>query len=723
MKKCFLILLLSFLTLSYQGIAQKIVSIEDIWQNYVFSPKSVRGVNWMKDGQYYTSQSENKVLKYNITTGKEEDIIFGKANHPVLKFDSYDINATEDKIIFSAEVESIYRHSSREYTYIYDIKTNELKKIQGDKHSNATLSPDGTKLAFVRGNNLFTVNLADLKETQITNTGVKNNLINGMCDWVYEEEFGFTKALFWSPDSKKIAFYVFNESAVKEYNMQLWNGSKTSYPDDYKFKYPKAGEANSEVNLYIHHLETAKNVKVDIGNEIDIYIPRVKWTQNAEMLSLKRLNRLQNQLDILHADAQTGATKVVFSEKSNTYIDLEFTDELTYLNDGKFFVHSSEQTGFKHLYLYDINGKLVNQITTGDWEVSNMLGIDEKAKLIYYTSTEDSPLERQIYSIGLDGKNKKKISTQKGTHNPNFSKDFKFYLDYYTSSTIPTQVSLYDVKSGKMLKTLEDNQKLQETLKTYTVSYKEFFKFKTPDGTELNGWMIKPHNFDASKKYPVFMFLYGGPGSQQVLDTWDGANFFWYQHLASKGYMVVCVDNRGTGGRGEAFKKVTYKNLGKYETQDQIDAAKYVGNLPFVDKDRIGIWGWSYGGYMSSLCLLLGNDVFKMAIAVAPVTTWRFYDSIYTERFLQRPQDNAKGYDDYSPITHADKLKGKYLLIHGTGDDNVHFQNTLEMQNALIKANKQFDSFIYPNRNHGIYGGNTRLHLYMMMTNFIEKNL
>ncbi|MCS6821051.1 MAG: S9 family peptidase [Microscillaceae bacterium] len=722
-----LVLLLSFVSSS---VAQKTVRIEDVWQYYRFYPQTVRGVNWTKDGQYYTSQTGKAILKYDINTRKVVDTLYGKATHPKIEFDDYELSQAEDKILLSNQTESIYRRSTKAFYYVFDLKNGKLTKIYDQnadwdtRISHCTLSPDGSKVAFVFNNNLYWSSLDNpSKVIAITQNGKKNEIINGMADWVYEEEFSFTKAFQWSPDSKRIAFYTFDESQVREYNMQMWEGL---YPQDYRFKYPKAGEANSKVKISIYFLENQTNLVIDLGKETDMYIPRINWTQNPEVLSIRRLNRLQNTLEILHADVgymKTGKPELVLTEKSNTYIDLDFTDDLTYLADNKTFLHTSERDGYKHIYLYDLKGKLIRQVTKGNWEVSSIVGIDEKRKLIYYTSTEVSPLERHLYVIDFEGKNKKQLTTQKGVHRPNFSPDCKFYLDYYSSASQVPQVILYQTNPQKELAILERNEKLQNTLKEYKISPKEFFEFKTEDGTTLHGWLIKPLDMQAGKKYPVLMFVYGGPGSQQTENEWDSFNFFWYQHLASKGFAVACIDNRGTGGKGEAFKKITYANLGKYEVQDQISGAKYLATLPFIDKDRIGIWGWSYGGYMSSLCILLGNEVFKVAIAVAPVTNWRFYDTIYTERYLKLPQDNSNGYDDFSPITHASKLKGKYLLIHGTGDDNVHFQNAVEMQNALIKANKQFDSFYYPNRNHSISGGNTRLHLYQMMTNFLEKNL
>lgn len=726
MKKFIYLFILLIWALPNYTQAQEEVTTADIWQTYRFITKSVNGVNWTKDGQYYTSQNDRYIIKYNISTGNPVDTLYGKEGAPedYVQFDGYSFSPQENKIMLSSGSEAIYRRSSKAFFYIYDITKKEITRlIEGEKQSYATFSPDGNQVAFVRDNNLYVTDLATMKTQTITTTGEKNKIIHGSTDWVYEEEFSFAQAFYWSSDSKKIGYYTFDESEVKEFMMQYWNGPTTPYPDNYQFKYPKAGEDNSKITISVYNLTDKKSIKMDIGTETDIYIPRINWTQDANLLSIRRMNRLQNQLEILHADVKTGKTQVILTEKEETYIDLDFTDDLTYLEDGKTFLHTSERNGFKHIYLYDMSGKLIRQITDGKWEVSQVYGIDEKAKMIYFTSTEDSPLQRQLYKIKFNGKGKEKLSTRKGTHAPNFSKDFKYYLDYYSAADTPPVVSLHEAKSGKQLKVLEDNQAFNERLKEYKINPKEFFTFTTSEGVELNGWMIKPLDFDKSKKYPVLMFVYGGPGSQTVTDSWDTYNYMWYQVLASKGYMVVSVDNRGTGARGAEFKKITYANLGKYEIQDQIATAKYLANLPTVDAERIGIWGWSYGGYMSSLGITVGADIFKAAIAVAPVSTWRFYDSIYTERYLKRPQDNAEGYDSNSPINHVEKLKGSYLLVHGTGDDNVHFQNAIELQNALIKANKQFDSFYYPNRTHSISGGNTRFHLYTMMTNFLLKNL
>lgn len=716
------VLSIFLMVLCFPAFAQQQITVNDIYSGK-FSQQTVSGVKWMNDGQFYSSREDNNVVKIDLTTGKVVDyLVKGDDLNPAIQWDAYSFSNDEKKMLFRSETERIYRRSFKSSYYIYELESKKLTMLsEGGKQSYATFSPDATKVAFVRNNNLFYVDLATMKEVQVTHDGKFNFIINGSADWVYEEEYGFAKAFYWSADGSKLAYYRFDESTVQEYNMQMWNDSE-KYPVDYRFKYPKAGSENSSVGIFIYHLEDQKNVAVELGEEKDIYIPRINWTQDANLLSVRRMNRLQNKLEIIHVDAQTGKGNVVLTEESETYVDINYCDDLAYLSDGTHFVRTSEKDGFKHIYLHNMDGTLDQQITSGDWEVTQFVGYNESTNSFYYISTENSPLQRHFYTIGLNGKKKKRLSTKDGTNSVNMSPDFKLYINYHSSLNSPLTVTLHDSK-GKKLKELKNNDGLKKTAKEYGVQPVELFNFETPDKIKLHGWMIKPKDFDEKKKYPVLMFVYGGPGSQLVTDSWAGRNAYWHQMLAQKGYIVACVDNRGTDGRGAAFKKSTYANLGKLEVQDQISAAKHLGAKSWVDENRIGIWGWSYGGYMSSLCMTLGADVFKAGIAVAPVSTWRFYDSIYTERFLKRPQDNPEGYDEYSPVKHAHKLKGAYFLIHGTGDDNVHFQNAIAMQNALIKANKQFDSFYYPNRNHGIYGGNTRIHLYNMMTEFILEKL
>ncbi len=711
---------LLLLPVSLQAQERQQVSIEEVWQNYTFSSKSFGYVNWMNDGRFFSASEGRSINKIELATGKSVETLLPQATVP---FSSYELNASEDKILLLSGRESIYRRSFKADYYLYDRNTQQTAAIsKNGKQSYVTLSPDGKKAAFVRDNNLFVVSLeaTGFVEKQITQDGKINEIINGSTDWVYEEEFGFAQAFFWSPDSKKIAFYRFDERRVAEYNMQLWEGL---YPQDYRFKYPKAGEANALVQILVYDLGSNKTTAMHIGEEQDQYIPRVTWTKNAELLSIRRLNRLQNKLEILHAEVATGRSRVVYTEESKAYVDVEFAEELIYLDNGREMLLASERDGFKHLYLYDLNGKQLRQITKGNWEVRGVEGIDQKKGLVYFSSSAVSSTESHLFVVSIKGGTPRRLTQERGWHRINMSPDCSYFIDTYSNAATPPFTKLCRSQEGALVKVLEDNQALREKLQNYQISPKEFVTIALPENVQLNAWLIKPLNFDASKKYPLIMFVYGGPGSQQVKEEWNSSDFFWYQHLAAQGFMIACVDNRGTGGRGAAFRQATYAQLGKIETEDQIAAARYFGTQPYVDAARIGIWGWSYGGYMSSLCILKGAEVFKAAVAVAPVTSWRFYDTIYTERYLQRPQDNAQGYDANSPLQHADKLKGKYLLIHGTGDDNVHFQNAVAFQNALIKAGKQFESFYYPNRNHGIAGGNTRLHLYRLMTDFWKRNL
>ncbi|ADB42144.1 S9 family peptidase [Spirosoma linguale] len=723
--------LLVLVALPAIGQTRKNVSLDDIWgrNQGVFAQRTVEAVNWMKAGGFYTTLDGGKIMKFSITTGAAVETLFDARQATVsgttkrVSVEGYQLSADERKLLITTQEEPIYRRSSKAEFYVYDLTTKALKQLsKAGKQQYATFSPDGKQVAFMRENNLFVVDLDTQKETKLTTDGRQNAIINGGADWVYEEEFSMARAFEWSPDSKRLAWIRFDESRVPEYDMQLWGGL---YPIEYRFKYPKAGEANSRVSVWVANVLTGKKVQAQTGTETDIYLPRIQWTKNPELLSIRRMNRLQNKLDLLHVNAATGQATTVLTETSATYVDLEFTDDLTYLADGKSFLWSSERSGYKQLYLYTINGQLIRPITTGNFEVSSVSGVDEKTGTIFFTSTEMSPLERHLYRIGLDGQNKQKLTTLPGTYTTNFSPDFTYYLLYHTSSNAPVRVSLRDTKTTRDLRVLESNDDLKSRLAGYAIQPKQFFQTKAADGSPLNSWMIRPANFDSTgtKKYPVLMFVYGGPGSQTVKNDWDSRDFFWYQTLAQKGYIIVSVDGRGTGARGAAFRTATYAQLGKLETEDQISAARNLKTLPYVDPARVGIWGWSYGGYMSALCMTLGADVFKAGISVAPVTNWRFYDTIYTERYLKRPQENASGYDDNSPVTHAAKLRGPFLLVHGTGDDNVHFQNSVAFEDALIAAGKQFQSFYYPNRNHGIYGGNTRLHLYQMLTDFVEKNL
>ena len=700
---------------------EKMIKLEDIWASRTFSPEWVWGINSMNDGIHYSSLNYGDknvyITQYSYETGDSISTIVDSKDLDGIYFSDYSFSEDEKKVLLPTETESIYRYSSRSNYFVYDRETKIAQELSEGKQRLAQFSPDASKVAFVKENNIFIKDIINNTELQVTFDGEINKIINGATDWVYEEEFAFDNGMQWNASGNKIAFYRFDEEKVPEFSMDLFT---ELYPSQSKFKYPKAGETNSTVELFIYDLNSKKTTKANISVEEEFYIPRIKWTLDENVLSVQRMNRHQNQLDFILVDAKDGSSQTIFTENDAAYIDV--TDNLTFLNDGKYFIWTSEKSGYNHIYLYNLKGKQVRQITKGNYDVTDFYGIDESNNTVYFASSERSPMHRDVYAVQLNGKNKKTLTNKTGTNSATFSTNYKYFINQYSNANTPYYFSLFDAK-GNEVRMLKDNSNLNNSLAEYALSQKEFFNFKTTEGIDLNGWMMKPHNFDETKQYPVFMYLYGGPGSQQVTDSWGGSNFLWYQMLTQQGYIVACVDNRGTGARGSEFKKCTYQQLGKLETEDQIEANRYLANLPYVDGSRIGIFGWSYGGYMSSLCLLKGADEFKMAIAVAPVTNWRYYDTIYTERYMRTPQENAAGYDDNSPINHVEKLKGKYLLVHGSADDNVHYQNTMEMTNALVNANKQFDLFIYPNKNHGIYGGYTRLHLFTKMTNFIKENL
>lgn len=729
MKKIILLTLFSvfFFGTAIAQQSYKEITLEDLWQNYTFYPRSVYGLCSMNDGLNYTTFNSRKqvIVKHSYKTGKVVDTLLKIKSLKIPKVSDYRFNDEETKILLETEVQSIYRHSYTAKFYIWDLRTKKLLNVSDkNKQQLATVSPDGSKVAFVFENNIYIKNFVSGKETAVTNDGEKNKIINGAPDWVYEEEFGFNQAFYWSPDGKKIAFIRFDESKVKTFNMTMFAGMEPKlennvlYPEHRQWKYPKAGDGNSVVSVHIYDVQSAKTTKVDIGTETDIYIPRIRWTEYADQLAVIRLNRLQNKIEVLYADSGTGKTKVIYTDENKYYIGDETLDNLNFLKDGKHFVITSERDGYRHIYLYKTDGRLVKQLTKGNWDVTSFIGFDDNKKICYYISSEESPITRQLYSVNIKGL-KKKLTNKEGSNRASFSTSYKYYINYFSSINQPTYVTLHDSK-GKLIRVLEENKALSEKVKEYGGVNKEFFKFKTSEGVELNGYIIKPSNFDKNKKYPVLMYQYSGPNSQSAMNRWS---FGWDMLLAQKGYITVCVDGRGTGGRGEEFRKMTYLQLGKYETIDQIETAKYLGTLAYIDAERIGIWGWSYGGFETLLAMTKGADYFKVGIAVAPVTNWRYYDNIYTERFMRTPQENPDGYDDNSPINHVEKLKGKLLLVHGMGDDNVHVQNSVEISEALVQANKQFTQFYYTNRNHGIYGGNTRLHLYTMMTKFILENL
>jgi dipeptidyl-peptidase 4 len=717
---------LLFLLLLTSVFAQQKITVEAIYTGQ-FQAKGMDELQSMKNTNQYTVLNFDQVSRtmqidvFDFATLKKVNTLIDTKNQSKLVdgIDSYTFSSDEKMILIANNTNQIYRHSFTADYFLYNLETKELTKIL-EQVQEPTFSPDGKKIAYVKENNLFIYDIASNTNSQITTDGKKNAIINGITDWVYEEEFAFVRAFDWSKDSKKLAFIRFDESQVPEFSMSIF--AKNLYPKIETFKYPKAGEKNSLVSLHLYNVDAKTTKNVDLSQYNDFYIARIEWMNDANVLSAKILNRHQDNLDLLFVDGTTAATKVVLNEKDKSYIDFVDTDNLTFLKDNS-FIWTSEKDGFNHIYHYDKTGKLINQVTKGNWEVTEYYGLDEKTNTVFYQSTEDGSINRAVCRIDLDGKNEVHLSHNIGTNKATFSPNFQYFINSFSTVSQPTAYTLNDSKTGKQIQVIENNEALAAKLKGYNLPSKEFFVLKTEKGYELNAWIMKPKDFNPNKKYPVLMYQYSGPGSQQVNNDWNSYDDYWFMMLAQQGYIVACVDGRGTGYKGAAFKKVTYKELGKYEVEDQIDAAKVLGNYPYVDKSRIGIWGWSYGGFMSSNCILKGNDVFKMAIAVAPVTNWRFYDSVYTERYMQTPQENPSGYDDNSPINFVERLKGKFLLIHGSGDDNVHVQNSMQMMEALIQANKQFDSQIYPDNNHGIYGGKTRIQLFNKMTTFIQNNL
>ena len=708
--------------------------MEDLYQSGTFYAKSVRGMNSMKDGKTYATFEQGQLNIYNYKTGELERTLFGFADltmHPdslPIGLQDYELSENEDKMLCLTDMESIYRHSFHANYYVYDFNAKTLQPLsENGKQRLATFSPDATKVAFMRDNNLFIKDLKTGEEKQFTTDGLYNHIINGAPDWVYEEEFSFSQGFYWSPDSKKIAYMKFDESNVREFQMEEFEGL---YPDWYSFKYPKAGEDNSIVEIYVYNLENGKTVKMDTGKETDIYLPRIAWTKDPNVLAIQRLNRHQNHLEILAADATTGKSRVFYDETNDYYIDI--TDDWHFLEDGKTFLMTSERSGYNHIYLCSLDGKQTKQLTDGPWDVTKVYGFDGKE--VYFQAAKNTPVDRQIYAVNLKGKMREVIG-RPGTNDARFSNDFSYLININSTISQPRQFELYTNK-GKLVRVLEDNHAFVEKLETFNLGEKKLMKisdpaFVLPDGkqVDIDAWQILPPDFDPSKKYPVLIYVYGGPGHQTVNNSWADSDYWWLQLLAQHGIISVSINNRGSGAQGEVFKKMTYLQLGKYETEDMITLAKYMAKQPYVNADKIGIYGWSYGGFMAANGITKGADVISTAVSVAPVTNWRYYDNVYTERFMRTPQENPDGYDLNSPVHNTELIKGNYLLCHGSGDDNVHYQNAMELIKAMISNGKQFDLMIYPNKNHGIYGGyeygggECRMHLFNKIDDFLFEHL
>ena len=743
MKKISITLLLCLLCLTGMAQGQKALDLKDITSGR-FRPENIQGVIPMPDGEHYTQMNADgtQIIKYSFKTGEKVEVIFDVSTArecDFKNFDSYQFSPDGQKLLIATKTTPIYRHSYTAVHYIYPLKRNDkgvttnniIERLSdGGPQQVPVFSPDGTMIAFVRNNNIFLVKLLyGNSESQITEDGKQNSVINGIPDWVYEEEFSYNRAFDFSADSKMIAYVRFDESQVPMYSFPWYKGMApekteyTTYPGSYDYKYPKAGVVNSKVSVHSFDIKSRVTRKMELPVDSDGYVPRIKFTDDPEKLAIMTLNRHQNRFDLYMANPRSAICKVAIRDEAEQYIKEQAYSDIAFYPEH--IVMMSERDGYNHLYLYTIGGNLVKQITKGEFEVKDFLGWDQKANVFYYTSNEGSPLRTAVYKI--DGKGKKtKLSTRTGTNSALFSKNLNYYINTYSSAQTPTLITLNNNKGQEMV-TLLDNKELKSKTAQLNMPTKEFFSFKTSEGVELNGWMMKPANFNPSKKYPVIMHQYSGPGSQQVLDKWGIGSFgdggMFEAVMCDKGYIMVCVDGRGTGGRGAAFEKCTYLSIGVKEATDQAEAAKYLSTLPYVDGSRIGIWGWSYGGYNTLMSMSEGSGAFKAGVAIAAPTDWRFYDSVYTERFMRTPKENGDGYQASSAISRASKLKGKLLLIHGSADDNVHLQNFMEYSEALVQANIQFDTQIYTNRNHSIFGGNTRNHLMNRVANFFLQNL
>ncbi len=732
MKKLFALLCLFLGVLTLQ--AQK-VTLQDVAQG-TYRASGIYGIKPMLDGEHYTqiSSDRKRIVKYSFKTGEEVETIFDVTTArdcSLTSFDDYIMSPDERLILIQTETKPIYRRSFTAVYYIYNVRNNKLEPLSNNGPQQVPLfSPDGNQIAFVRNNNIYLVKLLfNNSESQVTKDGEYNKVLNGIPDWVYEEEFGFNRAFDFSADSKMLAYIRFDESAVKMFSFPWYKGMAPekmqyeTYPGSYDYKYPKSGMQNSLVSVHTFDIKSKVTRTMDLQLDKEDYIPRIRFTSDPEKLAIMVLNRHQNRFDLYFANPRSTLCKVAIRDEAPQYIKEQAYANIEFFD--KNIVMMSERDGYNHLYLYTIGGNLVKQITKGDFEVKDFLGWDQNANVFYYTSNEESPLRTAVYKIDAKGK-KTKLSTRVGTNSAIFSHSMKYYINTYSSISTPTRITINN-NQGKELKTLMDNAALKEKVARLNMPIKEFFTFTTSDGVKLNGWMMKPANFNPNRKYPVIMHQYSGPGSQQVIDRWNIGSFsdggMFEAYMCDKGFVMVCVDGRGTGGRGAAFEKCTYMFLGVKEAKDQVETAKYLGTLPFVDKNKIGIWGWSFGGYTTLMSMSEGTPVFRAGVAIAAPSDWKFYDTVYTERFMRTPKENGDGYAASSAILRADKLHGSLLLIHGTADDNVHFQNCAEYSEALVQANKQFDMQIYTNRNHGIAGGNTRNHLMNRVANFFMEEM
>ncbi|MGH7548368.1 MAG: S9 family peptidase [Gemmatimonadales bacterium] len=702
------------------------LTVHTIWGTREFASDVVT-LTWMKDGTAYTTtdvdpSGNTDLYRVDAVSGKKELLVRGADLLPpgaqkAIAIEEYAFSADGTKLLIFTNTARVWRLNTKGTYYVWDFAAKRLIPVSAKPGYQmfAKFAPDARVVGFVRENNIHVTDLATGAETALTTDG-NENIINGTSDWVYEEELDLRDAFRWSPDGRRIAFWRFDQTVVRPFYLI---NADTLYPELVPVRYPKAGTPNSQVKMGVMDVATRRTSWIDLGREPETYIAAMDFADSPDEVWLTRLNRHQNRLDVVLADVRTGASRVIMTDADSAWLDAH---QPQWINGGRQFLFLSERDGYAQVYFFNRDGSLVRRVTPGGWDVLELYGADEAKKVVYFTGAIDGPLGRPLLRIGLDGKGLARISTDPGTHGIEFDPTFRLYVDTYSRAGVPPIQTLRRA-DGKLVRVVADNAKLAAKVEALGLARPEFFTLTTPVGADLNAWIIRPKGFDPGRRHPLLMSVYGGPGSQTVTDSWGGANYLWHQMLAQDGYLIASVDNRGTGARGAKFKKVTYLHLGRYESADQIDAARWFALQPHVDPDRVGIWGWSYGGYTSSLAMFRGSGVFKAALVVAPVTDWRLYDTIYTERFMRTPQENADGYAESAPLAYADSLRGNLLLVHGTADDNVHFQNTERLVQRLEAANKQFDMRIYPNKTHSITGGNTRENLYGLFTEWLKKNL
>ena len=719
----FILVLLSFNVLIAQQPAA--LNLEELFATTNFDEQPLENIEWMPSSDAFTYTKLNTdtqyldIYRYDVESGISSLFVSGsnlKFKNTPIKMSSYHWTHDGEYLLITGPSNSIWRHSSQAPYYLMNVKTKQITALADNSPllRNVKLSPDGSMVGYVRDHNIYIMNLSSGKEKALTKDGTAN-VLNGEFDWVYEEEFGLADAWRWSPDSKKIAFWRFDQTRVKEFNLinETYLYNKVS-----KLKYPKVSGQNALIKIGVIDLKKRRTKWMDLGKDEDIYIPRIFWTNSSSTLALVRLNREQNHLDMLMANTKSGKTEVIISDDDPCYVDVQH--DISFLKNRDEIVFSSESSGYRHAYIYDYNGKMVKQVTSGDWEITEIVGVDEPEDWLYFYGKLDSPMEQHIYRVQLDGANLTRISNQAGWHTPRFSPDFRYFIDTYSNTQTPPKTIL-NKSDGNLIQVIDSGE--MDAWINRNITYPEFQKVTTDDGVELNAYLLKPSNFDPQKKYPVLVYGYGGPGSQKVVNRWKDYRDNWHQYMSEQGYLIFCLDNRGTGGRGKNFENLAYGDLSKWSVYDQIQGAKYLSSLPYVDGDRLGFWGWSGGGYLTIGLMTRAADYFKVGISVAPVTDFKTYDTIWTERHMGMIHTNESGYEKANLNNYADLLKGKLLIIHGTQDDNVHYQNTLFFIDKCIELNKPIDSFFYPNRNHSIRGGNTRLHLFSKMTEYITTNL